>query len=223
MTAVYVLRHPETTWNVEQRYQGRLDTPLSERGCRQVEQLGRSFAGASLDTVITSPLQRARCLAEAIAGATSSAIRVDQRLTEMAQGPWEGMYLRDIHRLHRDLYERWYSRPDLVKFPGGEDLSTVQDRALSVMGSIFREYLGGSVAIVTHSVIVQVIAAVALSLDLRNLHNVRVANGSVTTLCGPQLPGSMLTLNSTEALYGIPASCAAAHGCTGTELGRRTT
>src|SRR5947209_14524370 len=80
MTAVYVLRHPETTWNVAERYQGRLDAPLSARGASQARAAADAFRGETLDAVFSSPLGRARHLAERLAKVTGAELRVDQRL-----------------------------------------------------------------------------------------------------------------------------------------------
>lgn len=213
MTAVFVVRHPETTWNVAQRYQGRLDSPLSAKGRDQAEKIAMSFCPGTLDAVFSSPLTRAYYLAKRLAERTGAALSVDNRLTEMAQGPWEGLKLQDIHARHADLYRRWYTCPELVRFPGGEDLEGVSRRGQSLLSEAMARFPGGSVAIVTHSVVIQTMALAALSLDSRFLHNIRVSNCGVTTLCGVDAPGSLFTLNSTESLHDSPLASAQADGC----------
>jgi broad specificity phosphatase PhoE len=223
MTTVFVVRHPETTWNVTKRYQGRLDTPLSPQGEKQATRTVEVFRDASLDAVFTSPLLRARGLATHIAEASGAELHVDQRLTEMAQGPWEGLYLDEIHRDHQALYHQWYDQPDRVTFPGGESLSDVHARAEPVLRVAFERYVNGRVLLVSHSVVIQVIALAALSLEPRHLHRIRVANCGVTTLCGDSAPGTMLSLNSTDALYGSPVASADAVGSSILEPRRTTT
>src|SRR5947209_3707984 len=169
MTAVFMIRHPETTWNAVQRYQGRLDTPLSTRGEEQSRRLVGTFRHSRLDAVYSSPLRRSRHLAESLSRVSGATLRIDSRLTEMAQGPWEGLTLRHIEATHSDLYRRWYTRPDLVRFPGGEDLSEVNTRAQSALADIFAQHAIGHVVVVTHSVVIQVLTASAISLDLRYL------------------------------------------------------
>lgn len=213
MTAVYLLRHPETSWNLAQRYQGRLDAPLSSQGRLQSRLLARSFAGESLDAVFSSPLQRALYLAREIAQAADAPLCIDQRLTELGQGAWEGLSVTEIRVRFPEVYEEWYTRPDRVRMPGGETVQEVQRRALCVLAAIQAHYPGGNVAVATHAVVVQSLAAAALALDLRYLHRLRIANASVTTLCGTDLPPSLLTLNDTFALHHSPVTAAAAQDC----------
>jgi len=223
MTAVLLLRHPQTTWNAAERYQGRLDSPLSDEGRAQIQPVCRLFAGDRLDAVYSSPLTRARSLASPIAEQTNAPLIVDSRLVEMAQGPWEGLYITEIQHRYRHLYQEWYNHPDLVCFPGGESASMVQRRAACVLRDIFCRFGDGCVAVVTHSVVIQSLACAALSLDLHQLHRVRIANCGVTTICGTELPGSLLTLNSTEALYSSPLQGAAEQDCIRWEKRRVTT
>jgi broad specificity phosphatase PhoE len=213
VTAIYVLRHPETTWNVVQRYQGRLEAPLSERGERQVSLICHAFEADRLEAVHTSGLQRARRLAERLAGVTEAPLRIDNRLTEIAQGPWEGLNHEEIRQRFPEIYRDWYERPDVVRFPGGESLGDVRNRALSALGDVFHAYPDGNVAVVTHSVVVQMIVASALSLPLRLVHRLHVRNASVTTICGSDLPGALLAFDVTSYLYGSPVDTAAAENC----------
>src|SRR5438270_8091642 len=122
MTAVYVLRHPQTTWNATERYQGRLESPLSSQGKAQSRLVARAFAGEGLDIVYSSPLQRAMYLARELAQAVDAPLETDQRLTEMAQGVWEGLTRTQIEDRFKDIYAAWRDRPDSVQFPHGENL-----------------------------------------------------------------------------------------------------
>jgi len=213
MTAVLLLRHPQTTWNAAERYQGRLDSPLSDEGRAQIQPVCRLFAGDRLDAVYSSPLTRALSLASPIAEQTNAPLIVDSRLAEMAQGPWEGLYLAEIQHSYPELYREWYNHPERFCFPGGESPSMVQHRAACVLRDIFCRYGEGRVAMVTHSVVIQTLTCAALSLGLHHLHRVRIANCGVTTICGADLPGSLLTLNSTEAIFSSPIQGAAEQDC----------
>ncbi len=213
MTAIYVLRHPQTTWNAEKRYQGRLESPVSAEGCVQSRLAVRAFAASPLVAVYSSPLSRALYLARDLAQAVDSPLVVDHRLTEIAQTPWEGRYLHEIRHRYRDLYDQWYERPDQVHFPDGESLTDVQNRALSAVADIYRAHPNSHVAVVTHAVVIQVLAASALNLDLRYIHRVAVHNAGTTTFCGVSAPGLLLSLNSTGALYHSPAASAVAQAC----------
>jgi probable phosphoglycerate mutase len=213
MTAVYLLRHPETSWNVAQRYQGRLDAPVTQEGRQQAKAVSRVFADSPLDVVYSSPMQRALCLAYELVHVTGAPLHTDHRLTEIGQGVWEGLYLHEIKARYPELFEQWYVRPDTVVFPGGEGLSDVARRGLSSLADVFRRYPEGNVAVVTHSVLIMVLVASALGMDLRHIHRIRVANAGITTLCGTEIPGAVLALNVTEPLYGSPVASARAQDC----------
>ncbi|GAC1334418.1 MAG: alpha-ribazole phosphatase [Chloroflexota bacterium] len=213
MTAVYLLRHPETTWNAAQRYQGRLESPLSAQGRRQVRLLAGALTGQRFDVIYTSPLLRARSLSQELARTTGSPLCIDQRLTEMAQGVWEGLYVDEIQLRYARLHERWYRAPDRVRFPGGENLQEVRLRALSLLSHVYATYPDGHVAVVTHSVVIQTIVAAAMNLSLKNIHAIQISNASITTLCGTEAPGSILTLNALESLHRSPLESASAHDC----------
>lgn len=222
MTAIYLLRHPQTTWNAEQRYQGRLEAPLSSEGKLQSSLVARAFHGCDLDAVYSSPLGRAQYLAREVAQATDAPVCTDHRLTEMGQGPWEGLYLSQIRSRFPDLYRAWYESPDTVEYPGWEGIKAVLQRATSTVADIQKAFPLGNVAIVTHSVVVQAVVSAALSLSLRNIHAIRVSNASVTTLCGTMIEGSLLSLNSTSPLYASPVAAATAQGCAEMKLRRLT-
>src|SRR5437879_6211804 len=123
MTAIFAVRHPQTTWNVEQRYQGRLEAPWSGEGCTQAKLVARAFAGCGIAAVYSSPLQRAVSLGREIARLADSPVCLDQRFTEIGLGRWEGLYRRQIEEQYPDLFEEWYSHPERVAFPDGEDLA----------------------------------------------------------------------------------------------------
>jgi len=202
MTAIFLVRHPETTWNAASRYQGRLESPLSNRGRLQATSVSKYFASAAIASIYSSPLRRARELADAIQTQTQAFMRIDQRLSEIAQGPWEGLYVHQIEAAQADLYRQWYIAPDTVRFHPGEALADVQLRALSVVARATRENAGAEVILVTHSVVIQTLVCAALDIPLRALHSVRVSNGGITVLCGSHSPPSLLSLNALDALYG---------------------
>jgi probable phosphoglycerate mutase len=112
-----LIRHGETQWNVERRYQGQLDSPLTERGIAQAEAIGRrlaelpEFASAP---IIASPLGRARRTAEIIcANRRSTAFETDDRLREITLGSWDGLFADEIAARSPGLLDKhgpyeWY-------------------------------------------------------------------------------------------------------------------
>jgi broad specificity phosphatase PhoE len=199
MTAVYTLRHPETTWNAAQRYQGRLESPWSKGGRRQARLICDSFDHPDLDAVFSSPLGRALRLGRALSTEMRAPLIIDQRLTEIGQSCWEGLTLREIQSRYPRLYEQWYTRPDLAQLPRSETLADVQARSLSALQDVFTRYPIGTVAVVTHSVVIQVLVASSLRLSLQCIHRINVSNGRITTFSGTEAPGRLLALNCTAS------------------------
>jgi probable phosphoglycerate mutase len=136
-------------------------------------------------------------------------LQTDERLAEIALGEWQGLYREQIRERFPDLFELWYSRPSLVHFPGGEALSDVLTRATEWLQSVLsRDPEGQNVIAVTHTSVIQVLAAAAIGLDLACLHRVHVDNCSVTTLVGSDAPGALVTLNDRRAITATPVAAA---------------
>ena len=87
---LYIVRHGQTVWNVENKVQGRTDIPLNEEGIRQAEKLAEVLKDTPLDLVITSPLSRAWVTGKTVADSHGIPCLTDDRLIEMCFGEFEG-------------------------------------------------------------------------------------------------------------------------------------
>ncbi|MDU0826177.1 MAG: histidine phosphatase family protein, partial [Negativicoccus succinicivorans] len=96
MLRLLLARHGETKWNLEGRYQGQVDTELSELGQTQGEKLGESLRAVPIDAVLASPLRRARETAEYCAKWHGLPVVADADLTEIAHGAWEGKLVAEV-------------------------------------------------------------------------------------------------------------------------------
>jgi broad specificity phosphatase PhoE len=100
-----LIRHGETDWNAEQRLQGWTDVALNAEGERQARAAARELLGVAFDTIVASPLQRARATAEAIAAGRP--VTLDARLRERHHGELQGLTRGEIAavapRVHEDL------------------------------------------------------------------------------------------------------------------------
>ncbi|MBE0688577.1 MAG: histidine phosphatase family protein, partial [Anaerolineae bacterium] len=93
---VHIIRHGETIWNHEKRWQGQLDTPLSERGVQQAKLLARYLQTRPITAIYTSDLQRAYVTGEIIADALGLRPQTDTRLREMNMGVLQGLTIGEI-------------------------------------------------------------------------------------------------------------------------------
>src|SRR5262245_3775406 len=128
---ILLVRHGETTWNREGRYQGRTDIPLSPDGEAQVAALSRRLANIPLTLAIASPLSRARRTAEAVLVGRSIQLELDPGLAEISHGEWEGKLSTEVERDHAEMFGTWRTRPDrtVPAGPEAETLGDVEDRA----------------------------------------------------------------------------------------------
>lgn len=126
---VTLVRHGQTASSQRSAYSGRSDIPLTQTGREQARQAARALAGAGVDVVISSPLIRARDTARAIAGATGAALRVDERLTEVDYGPFEGLDRAGASERIGAAFDAWRADPFGAPVPGMEPLNDALARA----------------------------------------------------------------------------------------------
>jgi len=157
MTRLLLIRHGETDWNTEGRYQGQSDVPLNATGREQAQQLAQALRGSALEAIYSSDLLRARETAEALARATGAPLHVDPRLREVGLGEWEGQLFSDIQQRYPDLLRR--RREDPLNFapPGGETVAALRSRLLSAVQDIISLHPGGRAALVSHGFALAVI------------------------------------------------------------------
>src|SRR5450759_4619565 len=106
-THLLAIRHGETEWNSQGRFQGHLNSALSEAGLAQAEALGERLARESVDLLLSSDLGRALQTASAIARRTGREIVVEPRLRERRMGIFEGLTPAEVQTRYPDEYARF--------------------------------------------------------------------------------------------------------------------
>jgi broad specificity phosphatase PhoE len=152
MTEVLIIRHGETEWNVEGRYQGQADPPLNDRGIQQAYELAEALYDHTLEVIYSSPLKRAYQTAEILAKKLNIEVRIEPRLAEIHQGDWQTHLRTEIQSLYPDLFHQWETDPWHTTPPGGEHLSQVQSRVNTALDDISCRHPLGSVGLVTHRI-----------------------------------------------------------------------
>ncbi len=149
-TRVLLLRHGQSTWNAERRWQGQADPPLSGLGQAQAVEAAKLLG--TFDLVIASDLERARRTAELIAAQLGiGPVQLDQRLRENHAGEWQGLTREEIDCSWPGYVEQ-HRRP-----PGFEPAEEVQIRALAALIEIGRAVGDGEVLAVTHGGVIRVL------------------------------------------------------------------
>src|SRR5690606_1304937 len=114
MLNVYLLRHGETVYNADgNRYCGRTDAELTEKGMGQARQVADALAGVAIDSVYASPLKRAYLTAEIAGGGRH--VERDDRLIELDFGHWEGKTREEFVLEAPALWESWNASPDRTR------------------------------------------------------------------------------------------------------------
>jgi probable phosphoglycerate mutase len=184
-----LVRHGETPWNAEGRYQGQRDIALSPTGEAQARALGARLRELRIDRAVSSPLMRARRTAElALGEARAPMLTTDEGFMEIAHGEWEGLLHREIHERDPERVRAWREAPHEVRMPGGESLQIVLDRAWPALERAC-EGLGedGTLLIVAHDAVNRVLLCRVLGLALPRLWGFRQAPTTLNLLEGPDV------------------------------------
>lgn len=154
-----LLRHGQSEWLAEGRFQGRSETPLSSLGRRQAELAGRRLAAPHVPprlpvpvgepmAVVHSPLARTRQTAEAVVRAFTAAgrpvppLRPEPGIAEIGQGEWEGLLQREVEDRYPAEIAGWRQDPVAVHAPGGESLAEVDERVRAALRNLLDELRG---------------------------------------------------------------------------------
>jgi broad specificity phosphatase PhoE len=165
MTELILIRHGETDWNVEGRYQGQADPPLNRAGLDQARLLAKELRDVHLDVLYTSPLRRALQTAQILADRLNVPLHLEPRLMEIHQGDWQGRLRAEISARYPELFRRWETEPWQVTPPGGEHLSDVQARVYQAVGDMLARYRGNRIGVVAHRVPIALIKVRYQGLD----------------------------------------------------------
>ena len=190
---LFIVRHGETAWNREGRFQGQIDTPLNEKGLAQADLTAERFRGFPLQAVLASPLSRARVTGEKIyAAAKCDSFVVDDGFKEINHGEGEGKTTAEVIDQFGPQLAQWQTQPHLVKMPGpaGEALEDVQRRAVAAVERHVPNYTG-DVLLATHDAVTKTVICHYLGVPLANYWRVKIPNCSVSYIefgpSGPQV------------------------------------
>lgn len=169
MTRLYLTRHGQTEWNIENRVQGSKDSPLTQKGIEQALQLGKRLEHTNIDKVYSSSSKRALDTAKLITGDKNIPIIKVREITEMNLGIWEGLKFDEIEDMYSDQYNKFWNTPHLLKYFPGETFECFNERVVKAIDYIAKENDGKDILVVTHGIVLKFIMAYFKNIPLKNV------------------------------------------------------
>ena len=201
-TRILLIRHGETDWNRRKVFRGTSDVPLNENGVQQARLLASALRDCPIDAAYTSPLSRARRTAEAVLDGRGVVALVDERLTDLCYGEWQGLQEADVASRWQREFELWTTRPHEVRPPGGSMLQEVRDCAFEAMEEAAATHEGETVALFAHRVVNKLLVLAALGLGVDRFPFVRQDNCCVTEFLRTPAGYVLCRLNDTSHMRG---------------------
>ncbi|MDO8515727.1 MAG: class I tRNA ligase family protein [bacterium] len=152
----FILRHGETDWNKNNRFQSRTDIPLNETGIAQAKEAATKLKARGVDLVITSPLSRAKQMAEIIAKECGAELIVENDFVERDFGEWEGLGHEEIKNKYSDEMFSQRLEPDF-KVPGGESWKEAMERVWNAFQKHHSAHKHKNVVVVGHGGVLRIL------------------------------------------------------------------
>lgn len=183
-----LVRHGETDWNRQGRFQGQIDVPLNLTGQHQGQQAAEFLQAIEIDFAISSPMKRPLETAELILKHHPNVpLTLEDNFREISHGSWEGCLESEIESAYPGELDRWHRTPAEVQMPEGENLQQVWDRATAAWDQMVTTALADSKdcsvgLVVAHDAINKVILCHVTGLGPEHIWNFKQGNGAVSVI-----------------------------------------
>ena len=148
-TRLTVIRHGETEWNTQNRFQGHLDSKLTALGIKQAEAIADGLRGETFDVIYSSDLERAKHTAKTIAGNLNMKVYTEPDLREINLGVMQGLIKDDFILKYPEVITNFHADPVYV-IPNGESKQQFYDRITGVLEKIIKKHKDHSILLVAH-------------------------------------------------------------------------
>lgn len=178
---VLIVRHGETAYNLQRRYQGQKDIPLTSRGLAQASALAKYLEDEPIHYVFSSDLSRAEDTAWLIAKGKNLTVVILEELRERTYGAWEGMTFEEMSDQYPDEVAKWQKRPFSYAPGRGEYFFQVRSRARKaweiVLGSMSQRQ---TAVMVTHGGLMIALFSYLLGIKNEYVFRLKPANASLS-------------------------------------------
>ncbi|MEO1400202.1 MAG: histidine phosphatase family protein [Cyanobacteria bacterium J06635_1] len=196
-----LVRHGETDWNRDKRFQGQIDVPLNDNGRHQASQAAEFLKTVPIQAAVSSSMLRPKETAEKILKYHPEvSLEVTEGLWEISHGLWEGKFEHEIEASYPGMLAQWQSAPETVQMPEGENLQQVWDRAVVTWDKIVADYSGHdtpqTILVSAHDAINKAILCYVTGLAPEAFWQFKQGNGAVSVIDYPDGAGSSPMLSA---------------------------
>jgi probable phosphoglycerate mutase len=168
--------------------------PLSEEGRAMAETLAAGLGRLRPAAVVTSPIERCKETAVIVAGRLGQRVRTQRAFIEADYGAWTGRSLRSLRKLK--AWNRLMVSAGRFRFPEGETLHEVQQRAVAAVERLAADHPRGTVIVVSHADVIRCVLAHYLGMGIDLIHRLHVAPASASVVVlGPEAPPMVPAVN----------------------------
>jgi 2,3-bisphosphoglycerate-dependent phosphoglycerate mutase len=182
MTDLIFIRHGETDWNRQQRFQGQIDVPLNPTGHEQARRLAQALAAERFDLLFSSDLQRARETAQPVQRAHAKPLLAQAALREQSFGVLEGMDVAGIKARHPQLWAHWLRHDADYALPEGESTRQFHARVVSAVRELATAHGDKTLVLVTHGGVLDMLWRTVHGLPLHGARECAIPNTGINRL-----------------------------------------
>lgn len=182
MTELILIRHGETDWNVQGRFQGQIDVPLNAFGERQAARLAERMAGERVDIFYCSDLLRTRQTAAPAALRLNLQALPDAGLREQHFGLLEGLSFDEVKARHPNELRAWLRHDPDYALPEGESVRSFHARVLAALNALAARHAGQRLAVVTHGGVLDMVYRSVNALPLHGPRTCPIPNAGLNRL-----------------------------------------
>ena len=180
---IILIRHGETNWNKEGRFQGQIDIPLNEKGKEQASKASQYLEEIEFTKAFSSSMKRPYETAKIILKNNNIQIEKIESLVEISHGLWEGKLEEEIKQTWPEMLKNWHEKPESVTMPEGESIKQVSDRAISAWNLICNSQQEKDTSLlVAHDAVNKTLICHILGLSYSDIWMIKQGNGGITVI-----------------------------------------
>ncbi|NQY94825.1 MAG: histidine phosphatase family protein [Campylobacteraceae bacterium] len=169
LSNIFLIRHGETTWNLENRWQGSKNSDLTPLGITQVEKTKVNLSNIKIDYAYVSPSKRAQDSMKILLSHTNIKAIVLNDLREITLGSWEGKTHKEVKKINPQQLDNFWHKPELFYMKNAETYEVLQHRVIKTLEDVFAKHKGCNILIVSHGLSIKVAVAFYSGLPLSDL------------------------------------------------------